>query len=175
MLRPRCKLGAVSKNGRTKKSKAGKTRSEKGWSTKMRRWLILAGIAVVLFAGLAYLFDFFPEEQRALRGGIRSAAEKAFPKQAEEAARSYGLTFLGGGSAARSVLLIHGLDDPGLVWRDVLPVLIDKGYNVWQIRYPNDQPLLESAWFFSEHQSSMSSTEYIPALIRLLAMTSPTP
>ncbi len=117
----------------------------------MRRWLILVGAAVVLFAGLAYLFDFFPDEQRALRSGIRSAAEKAFPNQAEEAAKSYGLTFLGeGSSAAPSVLLIHGLDDPGRVWRNLVPVLLDEGVNLWQIRYPNDQPLLESSWFLLE-------------------------
>ncbi len=137
----------------------------------------MVGAAVLIFAGLAYLFDFFPEEQRALRGGIRSTAEKAFPNQAERAASSYGLTFLGEGSsgssgsdsespehggeplgpdlAAPSVLLIHGLDDPGLVWRDLTPVLLSEGINVWRMKYPNDQPLQESAWFLFEQMPAL--------------------
>ncbi len=151
----------------TKKNKSTRKRrsTKKSRSTRLRRWLILVGAVVLLFAGLAYLFDFFPDEQRALRSGIRSAAERAFPNQAEEAAKSYGLTFLGNGSsespgpsaeppepdpAAPSVLLIHGLDDPGKVWRNLVPVLLDEGVNLWQIRYPNDQPLMESSWFLAE-------------------------
>jgi pimeloyl-ACP methyl ester carboxylesterase len=141
-----------------------------------------------LFASLTYLFDFFPDEQRALRSGIRDAAEEAFPEQAAEAAQGYGLALLGRSGVellllesdgtspdahpdtpeqdaaprtaedplpapdptAPSVLLVHGLDDPGKVWRNLAPVLIAEGLNVWQIRYPNDQPLLDSAWFLAE-------------------------
>jgi pimeloyl-ACP methyl ester carboxylesterase len=128
---------------------------------------MVAGVAVVVFAGLAYVFDFFPDTQRDLRSGIRSAAERVFPNAAEEVAGTYGLTFLGAGGAggvgieersgrveadpkAPSVLLIHGLDDPGKVWRDLAPVLVEDGRNVWRIRYPNDQPLLDSASFLFE-------------------------
>ena len=165
----------IRKRRPTRKSRSTK----KNRSARIRRWLILVGAVVLLFAGLAYLFDFFPDEQRALRSGIRSAAKRAFPNQAEEAAKSYGLTFLGDGSsespgpntespgssaespgshpdspepnpAAPSVLLIHGLDDPGKVWRNLVPALLDEGVNLWQIRYPNDQPLMESSWFLSE-------------------------
>jgi pimeloyl-ACP methyl ester carboxylesterase len=129
-------------------------------SSKIRRWLLYGGAVVVLLAGLAYVFDFFPEEQRELRSGIRDAAEQVFPEIAAEAEEAYGMTYLGAGNAtaqkpephlaAPSVLLIHGLDDPGKVWRDLAPMLIEDGLDVWRIRYPNDQPLLESASFLSD-------------------------
>ncbi len=124
--------------------------------TKRRRWLIYIGAAVVLLAGLEYVFDFFPEEEKELRRGFRHAVEKTFPQQAAKIAKSFGLTYWGEESAespkinpaAPSVVLIHGLDDPGMVWMNLAPVLTGKDTNVWQLRYPNDQPIVDSARFF---------------------------
>ena len=166
----------------SEKSRSKKNRTKSGarnGPTKIRRWLLLIGAVVLLFVGLSYLFDFFPDEQRELRSGIRSATEKAFPKQAAAAADAYGLTFLGGGGAEApgaddetkepgavaprpdptvpSVLLVHGLDDPGLVWRDIAPVLIDEGWNLWQVKYPNDQPLTDSTRFLSEQMQQLKA------------------
>lgn len=123
-----------------------------------RRWLIYIGAAIVLLAGLEYVFDLFPEEEKELRRGFRQAVEKTFPQEAAKIAKSFGLTYWGEESVespkvnplAPSVVLIHGLDDPGKVWMNLAPVLTAKEINVWQLRYPNDQPIVDSARFFSD-------------------------
>ncbi|MBT8365511.1 MAG: acetyltransferase, partial [Deltaproteobacteria bacterium] len=50
----------------------------------------------------------------------------------------------------KSVVLVHGLDDPGQVWQSLAPELIKEDFNVWLLQYPNDQPIVESARFFFE-------------------------
>lgn len=45
----------------------------------------------------------------------------------------------------RVVLLVHGLDDPGWMWRDVIVALDAKGFVVARFDYPNDGPIAESA------------------------------
>jgi pimeloyl-ACP methyl ester carboxylesterase len=46
---------------------------------------------------------------------------------------------------ARVVLLIHGLDEPGSIWNDLAPRLIEAGYSVARFDYPNDQAIVLSA------------------------------
>lgn len=48
------------------------------------------------------------------------------------------------------MVLVHGLDDPGIIWQNLAPVLIENGYRVWILNYPNDQPIVESALFFEQ-------------------------
>ncbi|MHC4769255.1 MAG: esterase/lipase family protein [Planctomycetota bacterium] len=45
----------------------------------------------------------------------------------------------------RAVVLVHGLDDPGWMWRDLCPRLLDAGHVVLRFEYPNDQPIADSA------------------------------
>lgn len=45
----------------------------------------------------------------------------------------------------RAVLLIHGLDEPGDIWMDLAPALVDAGYKVIRFDYPNDQRVHDSA------------------------------
>lgn len=128
-----------------------------------RRRLIYIGAAVVLATAVAVVFNFFPEEEKELRRGVREAVEKAFPRQAAEVAKSFGLTHYSGKStppvqtdpAASSVVLIHGLDDPGKVWMNLAPALTDKTISVWQIHYPNDQAIVDSAQFFYDEMKRM--------------------
>ena len=71
-------------------------------------------------------------------------------------ARAYGLTFITSAGAnvpvdvlsappKRAVILVHGLDDPGFMWRDLMPALQNAGYFVGRFEYPNDGPIAESA------------------------------
>jgi pimeloyl-ACP methyl ester carboxylesterase len=46
---------------------------------------------------------------------------------------------------SRVVLLVHGLDDPGFMWRDLIPHLQKAGYHVARFEYPNDGPIGEGA------------------------------
>ncbi len=45
----------------------------------------------------------------------------------------------------RVVVLVHGLDDPGWMWKDVIPALRAAGYTVARVEYPNDGPVAEAA------------------------------
>ena len=125
-------------------------------SNKKRRWLLIAGAVIIVWAGMELVTDFFPEEEKEFRREFRNAVEETFPQQAAKAANSFGLTRYHAESAevemanstAASVVLVHGLDDPGKVWMNLAPALSRKGFNVWQLHYPNDQPIEESARFF---------------------------
>lgn len=57
--------------------------------------------------------------------------------------------------ATRAVVLIHGLDDPGWMWRDLTPYLLDAGYVVLRFEYPNDQPISESADLLARHLATL--------------------
>ena len=117
----------------------------------MRKWLIYTAVAVALSAGLGYVLDFFPEEEKELRREVRKAVESTFPEQAAEVAKSFGLVSFGVeasgpvavAAGAPSVVLIHGMDDPGLVWMNLAPALTDEHMNVWKMYYPNDQPIVD--------------------------------
>ena len=52
--------------------------------------------------------------------------------------------------AARSLVLIHGLDEPGDIWDDLAPALTAAGHAVWEYRYPNDQGIERSADWLAE-------------------------
>ena len=45
----------------------------------------------------------------------------------------------------RIVLLVHGLDDPGWMWRDVSVALRQAGHVVARLDYPNDGPIADAA------------------------------
>ena len=49
----------------------------------------------------------------------------------------------------RAVVLVHGLDDPGWMWRDLVLKLLDDGHVVLRFEYPNDQPVADSADFLA--------------------------
>ncbi len=46
--------------------------------------------------------------------------------------------------ATRVVVLVHGLDAPGWMWRDVAPSLLANGHVVLRFEYPNDQAIADS-------------------------------
>jgi pimeloyl-ACP methyl ester carboxylesterase len=46
---------------------------------------------------------------------------------------------------SRVVVLVHGLDDPGFMWRDLIPALRGQGLTVARFEYPNDGPISDSA------------------------------
>ena len=48
-------------------------------------------------------------------------------------------------SDAPLVLLVHGLDEPGDIWNDLVPALTTVGFRVARFDYPNDGPIAPSA------------------------------
>lgn len=58
-------------------------------------------------------------------------------------------------SGRLSVVLIHGLDEPGIIWDDLAPAVAESGFDVWELRYPNDQGIDRSATFLAEHWDAL--------------------
>ncbi|MGD9055923.1 MAG: hypothetical protein PVJ41_02635 [Desulfobacterales bacterium] len=134
----------------------------KNKQTKKKRWLwVVAGI--LLLIGLWQLVaDHYQEEEKQLRRQLRETVKEKFPEQTARFYESFGLFYFetdgkaSGGLDAdqKTIVLIHGLDDPGKVWQNLAPALVQADFNVWLMHYPNDQPIVESArLFFAELKS----------------------
>jgi pimeloyl-ACP methyl ester carboxylesterase len=129
--------------------------------TKKRWFLILAMVtfAAVIVAGAFWLADQFREEEKKLRSDLRQAVEKKFPEKAAEVAESFGLRrfevdpdpALPKNPGGQAVVLVHGLDEPGNIWMNLAPQLHRRGFDVWIMRYPNDQPVVDSASLLFDH------------------------
>jgi pimeloyl-ACP methyl ester carboxylesterase len=126
--------------------------------SKQRRWLWIVCLAIVL-VGLWQLFtNIYREEEKELRRQLRETVKEKFPEQAAKFSQTFGLFFFGAdreaprGAASdrKSIVLVHGLDDPGAVWQSLAPALVKEDFNVWLMQYPNDQPIVESARLFFE-------------------------
>lgn len=128
-------------------------------------FLLLGFVLILLLdVGLLLAGD-YREWERPLRSQLRSSVIDAFPEQAEEFSKTVGLfsypgmikrDFSSFNSGQRSVVLIHGLDEPGKVWSSLAPELLENDFNVWLMRYPNDQPVTESAQLFFEELKLLS-------------------
>ena len=98
------------------------------------------------------------ENNKQLRRQVRQKIVTTFPEEAKLFSQKIGL-FSYSAVAEQSVsvdlnrpsvVLIHGLDDPGKVWMNLAPALLTQGYNVWLLNYPNDQPVTESSMLFAQ-------------------------
>jgi pimeloyl-ACP methyl ester carboxylesterase len=131
---------------------------------KSKRWIyIVAALAVI--AGATYISGYYSPEKAELGQSIRTTVEANFPEQAAQVAKSFGLVSLSKESQSipaigekDSIVLIHGLDDPGKVWMNLAPVLVARNLDVWQMSYPNDQPIVESASFLFEELEKLKKS-----------------
>ena len=123
---------------------------------KKRRWLpTVIGIFLLLVLWQV-LTNTYREEEKELRVKLRETVKEKYPEQAARFSEETGLFRFKGdeeiGSVVqeeRSIVLIHGLDDPGKVWRNLAPELEKEGFSVWFMQYPNDQPIVESSRLFT--------------------------
>lgn len=99
------------------------------------------------------------------RRGVRDFLVDRFPDAADEARAAYGVRRLRSDGAAEFpsaanvaeeiVVLIHGLDDPGVAWNVLAPALVRKGYVVGDFQYPNDQAIVASAKLLADELLSL--------------------
>lgn len=124
-------------------------------------WLWIIGSIILLFGLWQFLSNTYKEEEKELRTQIRQTVKEMFPEKAAAFSQNFGLFLFGEERelpietilARKTVILIHGLDDPGKVWMNLAPELEKEGYNVVLMEYPNDQPVVESSQlFFKELQ-----------------------
>jgi len=121
---------------------------------KIVRFFILLFVAMVVFQVVRLYFG--PEEKK-LRTQLRESVQQQFPASFEENLANYGIhpfpeSFPEEETTANvgRVILVHGLDDPGIIWQNLAPILAESGYRVWVMSYPNDQPIRDSAYFFKK-------------------------
>lgn len=99
-------------------------------------------------------------EEKRLRTALRGIITHLFPEAAMEAAEQNGIRVHSQPDrydqpekavfGEQVAVLAHGLDDPGKVWRELIPALIAAGITPCELRYPNDQPLSDSTAFLAE-------------------------
>jgi pimeloyl-ACP methyl ester carboxylesterase len=123
----------------------------------MSRVLISLVLLAVLVVAWQTTRIAFQEHERALRSQVKATVEATFPELAEKAKERFGLTRLHHAAPGMSeVVLVHGMDDPGMVWMNLAPALQAQGYGVSIMNYPNDQPVHDSARLLAESLQSMS-------------------
>lgn len=116
----------------------------------------------LLIVGVQIIRHFYLEKERQIRIYVRETIEQKYPEQTNEMLSRYGIEAVdkngfddGKHSKIQDVILVHGLDEPGKVWMNLAPTLTRKGFNVWLMTYPNDQPIVDSAHFFLEEMVSL--------------------
>lgn len=94
-----------------------------------------------------------PRDERRLRVLVHARLDDWFPRQMSAEDGWHGLQVRAAPAAAHGprIVLLHGLDEPGTIWDDLAPALVAAGYEVWELRYPNDQGIDRSAAFLAAH------------------------
>jgi len=130
---------------------------------KMKTLVAGFGVILLLFLSWQNAFCYSNEDEKAFLTKIRESARTWFPDDFARLMQGYGLHQypVEAESGKRDIVLIHGLDDPGLIWIDLAPTLADAGYRVWMMNYPNDQPVHESAVFFAEQLQKFAADNNI--------------
>jgi pimeloyl-ACP methyl ester carboxylesterase len=128
---------------------------------RSRRYAVHLALALALMTALWIGWsELYPSEERALRELVHDQLAVWFPEVMAPHADGHGLApWHRTGSIGDQThldqrnlraLLIHGLDEPGIIWDDLAPALTEAGFDVWELRYPNDQGLDRSAAYLAD-------------------------
>ncbi len=131
---------------------------------KKKKWCIILGIMLTLFLVVQAGRFFFRDQEWKARNFIYTAVKRAYPEAAQRLEQSHGLKLfktdtLSQRGALGIVILIHGLDEPGLIWMNLAPALYEQGFRVLIMTYPNDQPIKASSAFFLKQMTSYFAGE----------------
>jgi pimeloyl-ACP methyl ester carboxylesterase len=113
-------------------------------------------LAVLAVLGLWTVWaEDHPREERRLRVLVHDQLDQWFPEEMAPDDGWHGLHLRQAAQGTGSpglprVVLLHGLDEPGTIWDDLAPALGAAGYEVWELRYPNDQGIDRSAAFLAD-------------------------
>ncbi len=118
------------------------------------RWLLtLLALILVPIVLWTWWAEQNPRAEREIRVLVQEQLTQWFPEEMHPSSGDYGFVHRLPEPApgAPRILLVHGLDEPGGIWEDLVPVLEREGYDVWEFRYPNDQAIDDSADFLAEY------------------------
>jgi len=128
------------------------------------RWRRVLIIGLVAALGLAAIWTWWaedhPREERRLRVLVHDRLDQWFPNQMAPDQTWHGIHPRAmPGTRGGAVLLVHGLDEPGTIWDDLVPVLASAGYPVLEFRYPNDQGIDRSADYLAQSWSALDAKQ----------------
>ena len=94
-------------------------------------WPWVIGFIILLLGLWQFFSNTYQEEEKELRSQIRKTVKEMFPEKAAEFSQTFGLFLFeadrelphGEILGRKTVVLIHGLDDPGKVWQNLAPEL----------------------------------------------------
>ena len=128
------------------------------------RWRRGLGIGLLSFvlALIAWTWwgEDHPREERKLRVLVHDRLADWFPQEMAPDKDWHGVHLRTQPAATQEqgvrVLLVHGLDEPGTIWDDLVPALGAAGYEVWEFRYPNDQGIDRSAGYLADQWPTLT-------------------
>ena len=134
-----------------------------GFKKKLTRlFFVLLGVTLVYQTGRT----FFLKQEWKIRNRAYEMVKLLFPKAWDRACDQYGLfCFNGSGKPMQkwsgivesgSIILIHGLDEPGLIFEPLALALHREGYQVLFFFYPDDQNIDASSQLLYNTFSSLS-------------------
>lgn len=113
---------------------------------------------MLAFVAWTWWAESHPRDERRLRLVVSERLHEWFPEQMALDDDQLGIHPRTPPAATLSgprILLIHGLDEPGTIWDDLLPALESAGEQVMEFIYPNDQGIEQSADALAEHWSAL--------------------
>lgn len=134
-------------------------------SSRSRRWLrwlpVPIGLALMVSAWIWWA-EGHPRDERRLRVLVHDQLDQWFPEAMTPADAWHGLIpriqgSAHGDPARHRIVLVHGLDEPGDIWGDLITALGPAGYEVWEFRYPNDQGIDRSTDLLAELWAGLGS------------------
>jgi pimeloyl-ACP methyl ester carboxylesterase len=124
--------------------------------------LISIGSAIVVLAAWIFWAESQPPAERDLRVRVKTHLEAMFPKAMTPPPGVFGWRVHHQPTDARlAVVLVHGLDEPGDIWEDVISAVDDQPVEVIELRYPNDQAINASADFLAERWGDLASEQEV--------------
>lgn len=127
-----------------------------------RRLAALAVVVLVLGGTVTWLWwtERNPAKERELRLHVQEQLHEWFPEQMAPPEGIFGFIPRSqrfDDSQAPEVLLLHGLDEPGGIWDELVAAFDEAGINAWEFRYPNDQAIDHSTDLLAEYWSELDA------------------
>ncbi len=121
-------------------------------------------VVLVVAASAMWLWwsEHNPDQERELRLEVQERLHEWFPEEMRLPDELIGFIPRSErfpDSDPPQVLLLHGLDEPGGIWDELVEVLDATGINAWEFRYPNDQAIDHSADLLAEYWQALDANQ----------------
>lgn len=130
---------------------------------RLRILLLLITCTLVLAVAAWTLWsEQHPDQERELRIDVQERLHEWFPEAMALPEDQFGFLPAAGGLAeeeAPDVILLHGLDEPGGIWDELVTALDEAGFSALQFRYPNDQAIDRSADLLADYWPTLPADQ----------------